>query len=166
MECDDTPVRFVVSNRDEIPLAEIERHLVALLESWSPGTPRQSIPDSEWIADLASYLQELTDLRINHVRLWLDLNLERFQGGPAAIDDLRRRFDNMVIQLKTNVRLCRAQCASCHLFCVRGLLHEGDHSCATGHRCAHNCGFCEDDLKPCGTPYVFLYIYLSLLRWS
>ncbi|KAH9014402.1 hypothetical protein EDB85DRAFT_2295948 [Lactarius pseudohatsudake] len=146
--------RFVVSNREQIPTGEIEKHLVALLESWtrSPSIPRQSIPDAEWIAGLASYLQELADLRINHVRLWLDSNLERFQGGPAAIDDLHRRFDNMVIQMKTNVQLCRAQCASCHLFCVRGLLHEGDHSCGTGHRCSHNCEFCEDGLKICGTP--------------
>ncbi|KAH9056526.1 hypothetical protein EDB87DRAFT_1636600 [Lactarius vividus] len=154
VESDDTEARFVVSNREQIPPAEIEKHLAALLESWtrSPSTPRQSIPDAEWIARLASYLQELADLRINHVRLWLDSNLERFQGGPAAIDDLHRRFDNLVIQLKTNVQLCRAQCASCHLFCVRGLLHEGDHSCGTGHHCAHNCEFCEDDLKLCSTP--------------
>ncbi|KAH9046371.1 hypothetical protein EDB83DRAFT_2295029 [Lactarius deliciosus] len=153
VESDDTEARFVVSNREQIPPGEIEKHLVALLESWtrSPSTPRQSIPDSEWIAGLASYLQELADLRINHVRLWLDSNLERFQGGPAAIDDLHRRFDNMVIQMKTNVQLCRAQCASCHLFCVRGLLHEGDHSCGTGHQCSHNCEFCEDGLKICGT---------------
>ena len=127
---------------------------MSLFESWSPSSPRQSIPDAEWIADLASYLQKLADLRINHVRLWLDLNLERFQGGPAAIDDLNRKFDNMVIQMKTNVQLCRAQCASCHLLCVRGLLHEGDHGCGTGHQCTHNCGFCEDDVKLCGTPYV------------
>ncbi|KAH8989296.1 hypothetical protein EDB92DRAFT_2003843 [Lactarius akahatsu] len=151
---DDTEARFVVSNREQIPPGEIEKHLVALLKSWtrSPSTLRQTIPDAEWIAGLASYLQELADLRISHVRFWLDSNLERFQGGPAAIDDLHRRFDNMVIQMKTNVQLCRAQCTSCHLFCVRGLLHEGDHSCGTGHRCSHNCEFCEDGLKICGTP--------------
>ncbi|KAI9453845.1 hypothetical protein BJY52DRAFT_1225384 [Lactarius psammicola] len=152
VESNDTEARFVVSNREQTPPAEIERHLATLLESWSPSTPRQSIPDAEWTAGLASYLQGLADLRIDHVGLWLDLNLERFQGGPAAIDDLRRRFDNMVIQMKTNVQLCRAQCASCHLFCVRGLLHEGDHNCGTGHQCAHNCEFCEDGLKLCSTP--------------
>jgi hypothetical protein len=152
VESDDTEVRFVVSNRDQVPPAEIERHLVALLEDWTLSTPRQSIPDAEWIGGLASYLQGLADSRIDHVRLWLDLNLERFQGGPAAIDDLRRRFDNMAIQMKANVQLCRAQCASCHLFCVRGLLHEGDHSCGTGHKCVHDCEFCGAGLKPCSTP--------------
>ena len=60
---------------------------MALLQSWNPSSPRQFIPDTEWIADLASYIQKVVDLRINHVRVWLDLNIERFQGGPAAIDD-------------------------------------------------------------------------------
>ncbi|KAH8989292.1 hypothetical protein EDB92DRAFT_1787115, partial [Lactarius akahatsu] len=78
---DDTEARFVVSNREQIPPGEIEKHLVALLKSWtrSPSTLRQTIPDAEWIAGLASYLQELADLRISHVRFWLDSNLERFQ---------------------------------------------------------------------------------------
>ncbi|KAI0302863.1 hypothetical protein B0F90DRAFT_1713048 [Multifurca ochricompacta] len=58
----------------------------------------------------------------------------------------------MVIEMKTNAQLCRAQCAQCHLFCVRSRLHEGEHSCKTSHKCAHQCGFCEDDFKPCGTP--------------
>ena len=155
MEGDDTDFRFVVSNREQIPPAEVERHLAALLEHWTPSTPRQSIRDTDWIAGLASYLRRLADLRINRVRLWLDRNLEKFQGGPAAIDDLRRRFDDMAIQMKANVQLCRAQCASCHLFCVHTLLHEGDHSCGTDHQCVHNCGFCKDILKPCGAPYVF-----------
>ncbi len=161
MESDDTAARFAVSGREQIPLTEIERHLAVLLESWSPSTPRQSILDTEWIAGLVSYLQGLVDLRINHVRLWVDMNLERFHDGPAAIDDLRRRFDNIVIEIKTNVRLCRAKCASCYLLCVRSMLHEGDHNCRTSHECAHNCGFCEVGLKLCGTPYVFFFLFRS-----
>ncbi|KAH9022041.1 hypothetical protein EDB84DRAFT_1670488 [Lactarius hengduanensis] len=152
VESDDSAARFAVSDREQIPPAEVERYLTALLESWSPSTPRQSIPDVEWIAGLTSYLQGLVDRRINHVRFWVDSNLERFHGGPAAIDDLRRRFDNIVIEIKSNVQLCRAKCASCYLLCVRGLLHEGDHNCRTSHKCAHNCGFCDVGLKLCGTP--------------
>ena len=154
MECDDTESRFAVSDHEQVLPAEIERHLVALLEHWRPRTPRQSIPDAEWITGLTAYLQGLVDLRINHVRLWLDSNIERFHGGPAAIDDLRRRFDNIVIEIKTNVQLCKAKCASCYLLCARGLLHEGDHNCRTSHECTHNCGFCEICPKLCGTPYV------------
>jgi hypothetical protein len=161
VESDDTAARFAVSDRGQIPPAEVERHLVTLLEHWRPSTPRQSIPDAEWIAGLSSYLQGLVDLRVNHVRLWMDLNLKRFQDRPAAIDDLRRRFDNIVIEIKTNVQLCRAKCASCYLLCARGLLHEGGHNCRTSHECKHNCEFCELGLevrfKPCGTPYVFFF---------
>ena len=114
------------------------------------------MPDSELVAELRAHLNGLIDLRVDHIRSWLDCNLARFQGEHAAIDDLRRRFDNMVIEMKTNIQLCGAQCASCHLFCIRSRLHEGDHNCNTDHKCAHNCGFCEDELKLCGTRYVIL----------
>ena len=157
MESSDTQARFAVSDHEQMSPAEIERHLVALLERWSPSTSRQSIPDAEWIAGLSLYLQGLVDLRINHVRLWVDSNLERFHGGPAAMEDLRRRYDNIIIEIKTNVQLCRAKCAKCYLLCARGLLHEGNHSCRTSHECAHHCVFCEVGLKLCGTPYVFLF---------
>ena len=157
MEGDDTEARFAISLHEQIPPTEVERNLAALLNHWSPSTPRQSMPDADWIAGLASFLQGLAVLRINHARRWVDVNLERFHGGPAAIDDLRRQFDNTVIEMKTNVQLCKAKCASCYLLCVRGLLHEGDHNCRTSHGCAHNCGFCEVDLRLCGTPYVFWF---------
>lgn len=162
VECDDTAARFSVSDRGQVPPAEVERYLVTLLKRWKPSAPRQSVPDADWIGVLSSYLQELVDLRINHVRLWVDSNLEKFQGDPAAIDDLRRRFDNIVIEIKTSVQLCRAKCSSCYLLCIRGMLHEGDHNCRTGHDCEHNCGFCDDNLevgpKLCGTPYVFCFL--------
>ncbi|KAI0250874.1 hypothetical protein BJV78DRAFT_526274 [Lactifluus subvellereus] len=152
VESDDTDARFAISECEQIPSPDIEMHLAALLELSSPRMPRQSVPDSEWMAELASCLNRLIDLRVGHVRAWLDCNLERFQGGHAAIGDLRRTFDNKVIEMKTNVQLCGAQCFLCHLLCVRSRFHEGDHSCKTNHGCAHKCGFCEGDLKPCGTP--------------
>ena len=142
--------------------AKVETHLAALLESWVPSAPRQSMPDSEFFAELKKHLNELIDLRVNHVLSWLDCNLARFQGSHAAIEDLRRRFDNMVIEMKTNVQLCGAQCVSCHLFCVRSRLHEGDHSCNTDHKCAFNCGFCEDK-KLCGTRYGILSLFGTLI---
>jgi hypothetical protein len=132
----------------------IEMHLTALLGSWSPIMRRQSIPDSEWVADLVSHIDALVGLRVNHVRSWLSCNLRRFEGGHAAVEDVRRRFDDMVVELKMNVQLCRAECASCDLLCIRSRLHEGEHCCSTNHKCTHICGFCEDDPKPCGTRYV------------
>ena len=147
---------------------DIERHLSALLEFWNHSTPRQSMPDSEWIERFVSLLHGLIDLRVRHVRLWLDSNLDRFQAGHATIEDLLRRFDNMVIEMRANVQLCGVQCASCHLLCVRGRLHEGDHSCKTTHKCVHDCKFCSDISKPCGSrcalyPLVFT-LHLTNLK--
>ncbi len=130
--------------------------LAVLLESWKPSKPRQSMPDSEFLVELRAYLNGLINLRVNHVRSWLDCNLAKFQGDHAAIEDLRRRFDNMAIEMKTNVQLCGAQCASCHLLCIRSRLHEGGHVCSTDHKCAHKCVFCDDDPKLCGTRYIIL----------
>lgn len=140
----------------------VERHLSALLEFWHQSTPRQSMPDPDWIERFVSLLHGLIDLRVNHVRLWLDSNLERFQDGHATVDDLHRRFDNMVIEMKANVQLCGVQCASCHMLCVRGRLHEGDHSCKTNHRCVHECKFCKDNTKPCGSRYVLCSLVFTL----
>ncbi|KAH9005432.1 hypothetical protein EDB86DRAFT_2825090 [Lactarius hatsudake] len=134
VECDDTSARFAISDRELPPPEKIEMCLAALREAQSPGTPRQFKSDPEWVGELASYLSRLIDLRVNHVRLWLDSNLGRFQGGHAAIEDLRRRFENLVIEMKANVQLCRAQCASCHLLCIRSRLHDGDHGCQTSHK--------------------------------
>jgi hypothetical protein len=149
---------FAISDGEQLPAAKIEVQLAALLESWVSSGRRQSLPDSEFVSELKKSLNDLIDLRVNHVRSWLDCNLARFQGGHAAIEDLCRRFDNMVIEMKTNVQLCGAQCASCHLLCVRSRLHEGDHSCKSDHKCAFNCGFCEDD-KLCSTRYDNLSLF-------
>ena len=156
MESHDTTAIFAISDGEPTPPTKIDKQITALLESWTPSVPRQFIPDSELVAELRTHLNRLIDLRINHVRSWLDCNLARFKGEHAAIEDLRRRFNIMVIEMKTNVQLCGAQCASCHLLCIRSRLHinEGDHSCNTDHVCAFNCEFCEDGLKQCSAGYV------------
>ncbi|KAI0302831.1 hypothetical protein B0F90DRAFT_1809754 [Multifurca ochricompacta] len=151
VEAADTATRFAIAEREQIPPADVEMRLDALRKSWCPSVPRQFMHDSRWTSNLASYINGLIDQRVNHVRLWLESNLERFQAGHATIEDLRRRFDNMVIEMRANAQLCRAQCASCHLLCVRSRLHEGGHNCQTIHKCVHNCAFCKDDNKPCGT---------------
>jgi hypothetical protein len=149
---------FAISDGEPLPAAKIEVQLVTLMESWVPNAPRQFTPDPEFVAELKKRLNDLIDLRVNHVRSWLDCNLARFQGGHAAIEDLRRRFDNMVIEMKTNIQLCGAQCSSCNLLCVRSRLHEDDHSCTTDHKCAFKCEFCEDD-KLCSTRYDNLSLF-------
>ena len=111
------------------------------------------MPDSEWVAELVSNINASVELRVNHVQSWLDCNLRRFEAGHASIEDLRRRFEIMVIELRTNIQLCGVQCASCDLLCIHSRLHKGDHNCNTNHKCTHSCGFCEDYLGPCGTRY-------------
>ncbi|KAN0136110.1 hypothetical protein V8E53_005970 [Lactarius tabidus] len=95
VECDDTTARFSIFDREQPPPHEIEMCLAFLLDSQEPETPRQLMPDSEWVGELESHLSRLVDLRVNHVKHWLDSNLERFEGGHAAIEDLRRIFDRL-----------------------------------------------------------------------
>ena len=124
--------------------------------------PRQFMPESEFLGEIQAYLTGLINLRVNHVRSWSNCNLGRLQGDHTVVEDLRRRFDNMVIEMKTNVQLCGSQCASCYLLCIRSRLHEGDHSCNTDHKCAYNCGFCEDEFKLCSTRYVIFSLFGTL----
>ncbi|KAI0302864.1 hypothetical protein B0F90DRAFT_1816439 [Multifurca ochricompacta] len=81
VEGDDTTACFAIAEREPIPPAELEVRLIALLESWSPSTQRQFMPDSEWINKLSSNLSRLIDMRANHVKLWLDCNLERLKAA-------------------------------------------------------------------------------------
>jgi len=154
--------RFAISEGEPIPPENVEMHLVALIESWCPSMTRQLIPDSEWVAKLVRHLNGLVDLRVNHVRSWLDCNLARFERSHPAIEDIRRRFNNMVIELRTNVQLCGAQCASCNLLCIRSRLHEGDHDCNTNHKCTSVCRFCEDEPRPCSTRYVIFSLRILI----
>lgn len=170
VECNDTEARFAISDHGLPPSEDIEMRLAALRESWNSAKPGQDLrlkkkkvskkstvtirPDSEWVGEFASHLSQLIDLRINHVRLWLDSNLRRFQRGHTAIEDLHRRFDNLVVEMKANVQLCGVPCASCHFLqvpflCVRSRLHNGDHSCQTAHQCGYSCGFCPLFIKSC-----------------
>ena len=150
-------------DREQNPSDDVDLPLTALRETWNPTTRRQFMPDPDWIFNLSSHIGGLIDLRVDRVRLWLDSNLERFQTGHATVDGLRRQFDNMVIEMRGNVQLCRAICLSCHLLCIRRRFHEGNHDCQTTHECIHGCRFCGDDEpKPCGTPYVFLSIVLTV----
>ena len=160
VECDDTGACFALSDLELPTLEEIEMRLDALRESQTLGTPRQIIPDSEWVGTLAAHISGLIDLRINHVQLWLSSNLHRFQNGHAAIEDLRRRFDSLVIEIKANVQLCRARCTSCHLLCVHSRFHGGDHDCRTSHKCVYTCEFCQESTNPCGLGCVLLPSFL------
>ncbi|KIJ07204.1 hypothetical protein PAXINDRAFT_19596 [Paxillus involutus ATCC 200175] len=80
--------------------ASRERTLAFLRAAWDQ--PRQHAPEEEWIEGLTNHLETIVNLRIDHVRKWLTVNLSRFQAGHASIEDLRRTFENAIVDLKGN----------------------------------------------------------------
>ncbi|KIM57715.1 hypothetical protein SCLCIDRAFT_1219233 [Scleroderma citrinum Foug A] len=137
----DTRSQFLVVNAQP---GDRERALAALCESWDRFSSRQHAPDSEWMDGLSQYLEHIVSLRIDHVQEWVTQNLARFQAGHARIEELRRTLENTVVDLKSNVRLCKVQCANCQLLCIQNRFHDGQHDCQTNHRCVHQCVFCQE----------------------
>ncbi|KAI6161871.1 hypothetical protein EDD17DRAFT_1480245 [Pisolithus thermaeus] len=121
-----------------------EQALTALRNSWDQHETRQHLPDLEWADSLSEYLEQIINLRIDHVREWLTQNLSRFQTGHASIEELRRTFENATVDLRSNVQFCRLQCASCQLLCIQSRFHDGPHHCRTDHVCIHQCDFCKE----------------------
>ncbi|KAH9005515.1 hypothetical protein EDB86DRAFT_1452107 [Lactarius hatsudake] len=156
IEAEDTEARFILTGLDT-PVASHERRLATLRESWDLEDQRQHIDDSTWHSGLVQYLTHLVDLRVAHVERWLKSNIQQFEGSHASIEELRRTFDNAVIDLRPTFtdELCRSQCAgSCNLICVQSSRsHKHNHDCSTDHKCIHSCSFCECDAlptQPCG----------------
>lgn len=144
MDKTDTSARFFLAGAT-MQDATREQTLATLRETWDQFNLRQMIPDIEWASNLSAHLDSLVDIRVEHVREWIALNLSRFQAGHANIEDLRRTFESATVDLKAGVQLCKAKCSSCHLLCVQSRLHEGTHDCQTSHECIHACDFCDDN---------------------
>ena len=134
-----------------------ETIFAALRSSWTAEQSRQSIGDTEWTKQLSKYLDRMVDMRVDHVRDWVSSNLQRFKSEHANIEALRRTLEGAVIDLKAGVQLCKLQCDSCHLLCLRTRFHEIEdgHDCETSHRCTYACEFNdehEEETKLCGFP--------------
>ncbi|KAI5998963.1 hypothetical protein F5J12DRAFT_784806 [Pisolithus orientalis] len=108
-----------------------EQVLKVLRKSWDRNEMRQHLSDPEWADGLSQYLEQIVNLRIDHT-------------GHASIEELRRTFENASVDLRSNVQLCRLQCASCQLLCIQSRLHDGPHNCRTDHACIHQCDFCKE----------------------
>ncbi|KIK76913.1 hypothetical protein PAXRUDRAFT_407542 [Paxillus rubicundulus Ve08.2h10] len=104
----------------------------------------QFVPDAEWAEELSQYLEDLVDMRINHVRAWVRSNLTRFQASQASILELQRVVESAIIDLKSSVQLCRMQGSACQLLCIQNRLHDGPRDCQTKHRCTQTCEFCAE----------------------
>ncbi|KAH7884451.1 hypothetical protein F5I97DRAFT_1937890 [Phlebopus sp. FC_14] len=148
----DTPSQFYCGE-DGIEQSTAREHTLTVLRTaWNQAESRQDIQDSEWVENLSFHLENIVNLRIAHVREWITQNLSRFQAGHASIEELRRAFENAVVELKSNTQLCKMQCASCQLYCVQSRLHSGPHNCQTNHLCVHACSFCLElsgDYREC-----------------
>ena len=138
----DTDVRFFVANVEHSHNMSREEVLNALVTEWDEINSRQLVPDTQWAEELAQYLENLAEMRIDHVRAWVKSNLTRFQAGHASVMELQRTLESAVIDLKSSVQLCRMQCADCQLFCIQNRLHEGAHDCKTTHACIQSCEYC------------------------
>jgi hypothetical protein len=140
----DTEARFFVANVEQLKNEDGEELLDALLAGWVDFDSRQFVPDAEWAEELSQYLEDLVDMRINHVRAWVRSNLTRFQASQASILELQRVVESAIIDLKSSVQLCRMQCACCQLLCIQNRHHDGPHDCQTEHTCTQKCEFCAE----------------------
>ena len=152
----DTPHQlFIGAGGDQF--VSRERMLTVLRTAWEGHGSRQYTTEDEWIAGLTHHLENIVNLRIAHVREWLDQNLSRFQaaaggvGSHASIDDLKRLFESSIVDLRGNVQLCGLTCVGCQLRCVQSRMHEGGHDCQSDHVCVHECDFCValEEHRPC-----------------
>ncbi|KAF8837464.1 hypothetical protein BDN67DRAFT_983236 [Paxillus ammoniavirescens] len=140
----DTPHKLFIAGGGIEQSSSRERTLAVLRAAWDQQESRQYAPEEEWIEGLTNHLETIVNLRIDHVRKWLTVNLSRFQAGHASIKDLRRTFENAIVDLKGNVQLCKLQCTGCQLLCIQSRLHDGPHHCQADHLCVHECNFCME----------------------
>ncbi len=144
INCSDSNARFFVPNVEHSQNMSPEELLHALFTEWDEFDFRQLLPDTQWAQKLAQHLEDLAEMRIDHVRAWVKSNLMRFQAGHASVMELHRTLESAVIDLKSSVQLCRMQCVSCQLFCIRNRLHEDAHDCNTTHTCTQPCEYCAE----------------------
>lgn len=146
-----------------------EQYLKVLRTVWEKSNPRaQSDSDLKWTGDLFSHIDHLIEMRISHVQEWINSNLSRFKAEHASIDDLRRRFEVAKVELRANSQICRLQCASCQLLCVKSRFHDlsEGHSCMTSHECPCPCDIADEhpeEPKKCGYPWVVNSVFPNTL---
>ena len=143
-----------------------EADLCTLCGSWDEFSNRFNIPEGDWISGLSGYLETITQMRAAHVQKWIHQNLDRFKASHASLETLKRACETALIELKENVHLCKAQCSSCSLLCIRSRGHETQHDCQTSHHCPHPCEFDDEhpgEEKKCGFRYIIIQNNFSLL---
>jgi hypothetical protein len=133
-----------------------ERLLNDLRQRYPFFSQRMELEDREWMDGLQEHLEDLVQQRVKHVEQWLNTNIARFSSTSSIsnFEDLRRRFNNTIVDMKACVQSCGLQCASCNLLCLSVRHHEGPHNCGTSHTCIRPCHFSEEheSEESCGLP--------------
>ncbi|TFK74975.1 hypothetical protein BDN72DRAFT_832681 [Pluteus cervinus] len=139
----DTAARFTLRLHEEA--SDRATVLSTLQQGWSGFNSRKIRSDESWIIELSQYMEGLVDMRIAHVKAWIESNLSRFKADHANIELLRREFNNAAVDLKESIQMCKKHCSACDLYCPCYRQHDSDqntpHDCGTSHRCPH---YCED----------------------
>lgn len=135
----DTKAIFYLEDDEDKREAQLAVHLTHF------GTE----PGRESIEDVQEYLRSVANMRIDHVRKWIDSNLARFMPNDHAdITGLFRDFDRLSTALIANLQLCLNECNTCQLRCMRPRAHSaGPHDCSTSHLCIDPCDFCRPPLQ-------------------
>ncbi|KAF9231332.1 hypothetical protein BU15DRAFT_68422 [Melanogaster broomeanus] len=135
VELPDTPYQLCIAREGVGQLASAETTLAVLRTAWGEYKSRRYTPEEAWVEGLSSHLESIVNLRIAHVHGWLTQNLSRFQAGYASIDELRRNFENAVVDLRSNL-------SGEHKQCTMTAGHAGKHICVvTEHLCGKPCKF-------------------------
>ncbi|KAG8924200.1 hypothetical protein FRC01_011818 [Tulasnella sp. 417] len=73
-------------------------------------------PGRESIENVQEYLQGIANMRVDHVRKWIDSNLARFlPNNHADATALFRDFERLSTTLVTNLQICSNECNACQL---------------------------------------------------
>ncbi|KAG2365210.1 hypothetical protein BDR07DRAFT_1399490 [Suillus spraguei] len=149
IDMSDTPSEFSLVGG--LQSSSRETALQVLSHTWGDYDSRHHMAEDLWIENLIAHIDSLVNLRVAHVREWISSNVARFQSGQASIDELTRTFESAIVDLKSNLQLCKLKCGSCELLCIQSRLHDGQHDCQTSHDCIHSCDFCalSGETKAC-----------------
>jgi hypothetical protein len=142
-----------------------EKVLEVLRRQYPLFPDRMNVEDDKWLHGLQEHLDNLVQLRVLHVQEWLTINTTRFSSTSSMsnFEELRRRFDAMIVEIKACVQSCGLQCASCGLLCLSIRHHKGPHDCGTAHSCIHHCSFSDEHEgdEGCGLPYVIHALFFA-----
>ncbi|KAJ6620549.1 hypothetical protein B0H10DRAFT_1945867 [Mycena sp. CBHHK59/15] len=117
IEHPDSSFRFFISLSD-ISVEERQTMLVTLQKTWDQFDKRHQMPDVEWTAQLAKYLMDLAEMRIEQVFLWIQSNLSRFKSNHAWQTDISLDASLLSSKLSKVTSIVRSRSTAMKDICV------------------------------------------------